>query len=350
MIIAQPATSNIGIESDNTAQLHPRMVRPRKYQDAELRKLMGGLIADADDDALLAAYIWATESRIAHHVLNDLATDRKIIEGWVDGCTNRLKSPGPWGWTCTHTLREAKDLLQSMIELSSRTAAMLKEAEEAVSAQIGVLRDTFGKDPTHLYPISDDSVSPLDSIFATWHRTFTAIVDFIDSVDKYRAAHTDLEEVEARRAAYVASGNSISNQTIQRCDGTDFEKLTASLLRRDGLTIIRGGGGSRDQGADVIAVTPDGRRVVVQCKLRQRGPVPPAVLHQVNGTARQVHGADVPLVVTNSTFSAQATTFASEYEIHLIDDHGIRRWATWGESIYHILGLSSPPSEADDAA
>lgn len=108
------------------------------------------------------------------------------------------------------------------------------------------------------------------------------------------------------------------------------------------MTVLRRGGGARDQGADVIAVMPDGRRIVVQCKLRQRGPIGPQVLYEVNGTARQVHRADIPVVVTNSTFSPTATAFAGDYEIRLIDNHAVHRWAMWGESFHDILELSVP--------
>ncbi|MFE3261930.1 restriction endonuclease [Nocardia sp. NPDC059229] len=68
----------------------------------------------------------------------------------------------------------------------------------------------------------------------------------------------------------------------------------------------------------------------------------PAVLYEVNGTARPVHRADIPVVITNSTFSAKATEFAADHEIRLIDEHGVRRWAMWGESFHDILELTAP--------
>ena len=44
------------------------------------------------------------------------------------------------------------------------------------------------------------------------------------------------------------------------------EARFARLMRRDGLRHVEVCGGSGDLGVDVRAYTPDGRRVVVQCK------------------------------------------------------------------------------------
>lgn len=42
--------------------------------------------------------------------------------------------------------------------------------------------------------------------------------------------------------------------------------------------------------------------------------------HQVlNGTARQVHGADVVVIVTNGRVTGPAMTFAEEQHLHVVD-------------------------------
>lgn len=84
----------------------------------------------------------------------------------------------------------------------------------------------------------------------------------------------------------------------------DFEYAVRDLMRRDGCTDARQIGGAGDNGADVLATDPLGRTWVIQCKHRKDGDRGSAVgtpdLQRVNGTARQLYGADVVLVVTKA--------------------------------------------------
>jgi len=68
-------------------------------------------------------------------------------------------------------------------------------------------------------------------------------------------------------------------------------------------------GGAGGNGADVKATDPFGHRGVIQCKHRRHGltgsPAGTPDLHVLNGTARQLHGADVVVLVTNGRFSAK---------------------------------------------
>ncbi|MFD0366054.1 restriction endonuclease [Nocardia sp. GCM10030253] len=52
---------------------------------------------------------------------------------------------------------------------------------------------------------------------------------------------------------------------------SEFEEALAALCRRDGCTDVKVVGGSGDLGADVIARTPDGRRIVLQAKRYRNG-------------------------------------------------------------------------------
>ncbi|MBF6333225.1 restriction endonuclease [Nocardia transvalensis] len=301
---------------------------------------MGDFIAQADADDLLAAFLWVAEGRIARETLDLLVADRESIQKRIEDARTRLESPGPFGWSCDYTRREMADLLNSYIEHGNKTIEAIRSLEATVTAQIAELQNTFGRDPRRKFTSTDAGILPSDAIWQAWEATFPLVDTYNAAVARDTAGIAELRKVEARRRAYVESRRGWTERDLQRCDPAGFEKLTADLLHRDGLTVLRRGGGARDQGADVIAVTPDGRRVVVQCKLRHRGSIRPSVLYEVNGTARQVHNADIPVVVTNGTFSANATAFAADYEIHLIDDYGVRRWAMWGESFYDILQLS----------
>ncbi|WP_399498812.1 restriction endonuclease [Streptomyces sp. P17] len=92
-----------------------------------------------------------------------------------------------------------------------------------------------------------------------------------------------------------------------------------------------------------MSQTPDGRRVVVQCKQTSRAAkqtVTSTNVQTFNGTARLEHKADIALMVTNGTFSEPARDFANDHAIHLIGATELERWATWGDSLYDVVGLS----------
>ncbi|MFC8996321.1 restriction endonuclease [Streptomyces rochei] len=59
-----------------------------------------------------------------------------------------------------------------------------------------------------------------------------------------------------------------------RVDGLDhreFEYLIRDLMIRDGADKVRRVGGAGDNGADVVAVDPTGKRWIIQCKHRKQG-------------------------------------------------------------------------------
>ncbi|MDJ1645391.1 restriction endonuclease [Streptomyces pakalii] len=80
---------------------------------------------------------------------------------------------------------------------------------------------------------------------------------------------------------------------------------------------------SRNNGADVLANGPLGRAWVIQCKHRRavdRGsPVGTADLQRVIGTARQLYGAGIVLIVTNGRFSTRCAPLAAQLHMHLAD-------------------------------
>ncbi|MFB7393564.1 restriction endonuclease [Streptomyces sp. NPDC056191] len=60
-----------------------------------------------------------------------------------------------------------------------------------------------------------------------------------------------------------------------------------------------------------MALTPDGRRLVIQCKrYRDSNKVGSQDLQRFGGTCFTVHGADVAAVVTTSTFTKPAAGYA----------------------------------------
>lgn len=96
---------------------------------------------------------------------------------------------------------------------------------------------------------------------------------------------------------------------IDALDHSAFEFAIRDLMRRDGCEADRLGGAG-DNACDVRAVDPAGRVWAIQCKHRRDGDrgsaVGTGVLQQVNGTARQIHKADIAVVLTNGRFSSKA--------------------------------------------
>jgi restriction system protein len=129
---------------------------------------------------------------------------------------------------------------------------------------------------------------------------------------------------------------------LDRMTGPAFEKHVANLCRRDGLEIVRDGGGAGDLGADVIARAPDGRLIVIQCKrYKAEAPVSGPEMQRFLGTVRTVHNADVPVFVTTARrFTRQARQLAVSHNVILMDRN---RLALWNSGSNLVPFLSMPP-------
>ncbi|GGS40223.1 restriction endonuclease [Streptomyces griseoviridis] len=110
-------------------------------------------------------------------------------------------------------------------------------------------------------------------------------------------------------------------------DPDDFEHAVAGLCARDECRSVEVVGGAGDLGADVIAVTSDGRRVVVQCKRYGDGHrVGSQDLQRFGGTCFTVHEADVAVLVTTSDFTAPALEYARQCGIVCVDGEALTAW------------------------
>ncbi|MGW7255082.1 restriction endonuclease [Streptomyces sp. NPDC054834] len=110
-------------------------------------------------------------------------------------------------------------------------------------------------------------------------------------------------------------------------DADDFEQAIAVLCERDGCSQVEVVGGAGDLGADVLAVTPDGRRVVIQCKrYGDTHRVGSEELQRFGGTCFTVHEADIAIVVTTSDFTAPAAEYAGLCGIVCVDGQSLRAW------------------------
>ncbi|MGW6540892.1 restriction endonuclease [Streptomyces sp. NPDC055051] len=110
-------------------------------------------------------------------------------------------------------------------------------------------------------------------------------------------------------------------------DPDGFEHTVAALCARDGCSPVEVVGGAGDLGADVMATTPDGLRVVLQCK--QYGEdhrVGSPDLQRFGGTCYAVHEADVAVLVTTSTFTDPALEYAASCGIVCVDGTDLAAW------------------------
>ncbi|CAL9367827.1 restriction endonuclease [Streptomyces sp. enrichment culture] len=125
-------------------------------------------------------------------------------------------------------------------------------------------------------------------------------------------------------------------------DPYEFEEAMAELCRRDGCWDVEVVGGAGDLGADVVARTPDGRLLVVQCKrYGDTNRVGSQDMQRFGGTCFTVHGADVAVMVTTSDFTAPALEYAEQCGIVCVNGPDLQRWRD---------GTGPSPWEAGDTA
>lgn len=103
---------------------------------------------------------------------------------------------------------------------------------------------------------------------------------------------------------------------------TEFEELTAELLRAMGYVDVKRVGKTADRGVDVEAYHVDqlGHRakIIVQCKFYDKTTVPSGDMQQFAG-ALSAHKADRGIFITSSTFTREAVAYAELNPIILID-------------------------------
>lgn len=134
------------------------------------------------------------------------------------------------------------------------------------------------------------------------------------------------EEAEAARLYAIRATEIAAYQTM---NPTEFEQALGYLCTRDGCTDVQVVGRSGDLGADVIAVTPTGLRLVIQAKRYRIGNrVSGPDLQRFGGTCFTIHGAGVAAVVTTSDFTGQARAYAQRAGIRLFDEDALAGWAS----------------------
>lgn len=133
----------------------------------------------------------------------------------------------------------------------------------------------------------------------------------------------------------------------ENMDPYDFEEAVAALCRRDGCTDAEVVGGAGDLGADVVGTTPDGRRLVVQCKrYTAENKVGSQDLQRFGGTCYAVHEAGTAVVVTTGAFTEPALEYAEQCGIVCVDLAGLTAWSEYGAPLPWRAGEAAQPAES----
>jgi restriction system protein len=154
-----------------------------------------------------------------------------------------------------------------------------------------------------------------------------------------RSGRREAQAEQARLAEQARVRAQASIQAVWSMGDAGFEEYIAGLCRRDGCTEVQRVGGAGDLGADVIGQLPDGRKLVVQCKrYAKHRSVGSRDLQTFNGTARQEHGADVPVFVASCVFTQPARAFAAKHVLVLVDVNLLGLWNS-GTPLTSLLDL-----------
>lgn len=135
--------------------------------------------------------------------------------------------------------------------------------------------------------------------------------------------------IRAHRSRWVAPTNITA---YMRADPDQFEQQTAALCQRDGCRDVRVVGGAGDLAADVLATTPGGKKILIQCKrYATHNKVGSDHVQRVNGTYRDIHGCDLAAIVTTSSYTSDAISLARRVGMRLYDARDLERWARGGQ-------------------
>ncbi|MET8676110.1 restriction endonuclease [Streptomyces sp. NPDC004647] len=314
-------------------------VVPPRHPEPVFRKIMGSWIGQAGYDDLLASFLWVREGRLARAVRQYHEEHRARVQRELDHARHREEqgyfSQAPLHEDFTDIASYTEYDLDGELQVAERNYQEAQKVWRAMSEDYGdfdAIRERYSRDTSGGSPLMEDLAKLWDAYIDASIR-----VDAIMAADRNRTHAMALDE--ARMLAYRSSPASLSMQRIRAMHHSEFERTIAILAERDGYQVTRARGGAGDLGADVIAITPDGKtRVVIQCKHTRTGAsVGSPALQRLNGTARQVHRADVVLAVTNGHYSDPARRFARSQDIALINWSTLEHWATWGVPLPEIL-------------
>ncbi|MEU5554477.1 restriction endonuclease [Micromonospora sp. NPDC047793] len=310
-------------------------VRSPRFPGRALNRQFGKSVARLSDDDAQAVLLRYAEVQTATKIRRRwLQQGRHISESSAPNLKYHKLLAAKRGWpTVAEEVQEylhadQANLAREALLAAAHVALCDKVIAELVDGLVGdAITDAYRADTAQDRSPLRHLASSIASAQAAEGRSSAADDGWIATLKAFEAE-------EQRRASYAQSDASSGIDKFDTATGTLFERWIAWLLQRDGCIIEREHGGKDDQGADVIALTPGRRRIVLQCK-QSTNPqfrVRPPCVRELNGTARQEHGADIVGIATNRTLSEAARQFAARHQIHVIDRPVLIRWATYGVS------------------
>ncbi|WP_435191244.1 restriction endonuclease [Streptomyces sp. bgisy126] len=325
-------------------------VRPKKYSDKSFREVFGSELGKATPDDFLAAWIWTKEGYYVREMWTKLHSHMKRVRRELEEAQKRREA--------VHGDMPERVAMACRTAARSLAAALAEEEAEATEAQDECatvwkeMSEQFGLPMTQVYRgdrrQAASGSTAFESVMPLWHQYLEAEERLEELLTQDREELHKIALIDARRMAFIHSEAGISLEEIAKLHHAEFEQLTVDLLIRDGYEIVRSKGGAGDLGADVIARGPKGETVVVQCKHRANSTkIGSPDLQRLNGTAKQVHGADIVVAMTNGTFSKPAQRFAEDQNICLIEARELEQWATWGQPLSELL-LTGEVAPRDD--
>ena len=124
----------------------------------------------------------------------------------------------------------------------------------------------------------------------------------------------------------VRQGNRVSMSDIRKMkkggivynNGHEYEHFVAAWLATKGYSNVIVTPKSGDYGADIIATDPNGNKTAIQCKLYSQ-PVGYKAVEEVLG-GMHYYNCTSAMVITNSTYTAQAIRAAKKMGVKLIQE------------------------------
>lgn len=171
---------------------------------------------------------------------------------------------------------------------------------------------------------------PLAFLLAVPIGVFLFMVPSILQGEKFKSAEVLSEREKVAELEKEVSGlkTQINNLTVSHkirddlltalipcMPGGVFECYVACRLGEKGFYNLNVTPQSRDFGADVLATSPEGQKVCVQCK-RYSNPVGLEAVQEI-ASARSYYKCDRAIVITNTTFTPAARELAAKTNVEL---------------------------------
>ncbi|MFJ7997071.1 restriction endonuclease [Streptomyces sp. NPDC096310] len=159
----------------------------------------------------------------------------------------------------------------------------------------------------------------------------TAVVPVLNTAIRndgdQRARIEALEDEVTRLQRILREREAGSMGALDAMNARQFEQHIAWLCRRDGCDPVTVAGGRGDTGADIVAYTPDGRRVVVQCRARTAAAtITSGDVRQFIGMAKLDHRADIALLVATCPFTRDALLLAARHDMTAVHRGLLEAW------------------------